>query len=349
MKDKLPFASDYMKGAHPNILKRMNDTNMLATAGYGEDLICDAAKDKIRDACGCPDAQIEFLMGGTQANAVMIKAFLRPYEGVVAVNTGHINIHEGGAIEATGHKVLARPHKEGKLDAGDLRTFITDFYNDSNHEHSVFPGMVYISHPTEFGTLYSKEELTELRSVCDDFDIPLYLDGARLAYALACPENDLTLKDIAKLCDAFYIGGTKCGALLGEAVVLPNPNRIPHLYTMIKQHGGSLAKGRLLGIQFDELFSNDLYMSIGETAIRTSHRIRRALVEFGYKYYFETPSNQIFIVLDNEKLAKLGEKVRYEFWEKFDDSSTIIRLCTSWSTTDEEVDDLIKVIKEIAS
>lgn len=349
MQEKLPFSCDYMKGAHPSILKRLNDTNMLATDGYGKDPICDEAKEKIKAACGCPDAQVEFLMGGTQTNAVMISAFLRPYEGVISADTGHVNIHEAGAIEATGHKVLARPHKDGKLYAGDIRQFMTDFYNDLNHEHAVFPGMVYISHPTEFGTLYSKEELTELKAVCDDFDIPLYLDGARLAYALACPENDVTLKDLAKLCDAFYIGGTKCGAFLGEAVVLPNPEKIPHLFTMIKQRGGSLAKGRVLGIQFDELFSNDLYYSIGETAIRTAMRIRRALEENGYRYYLETPSNQIFIVLDNKRLAKLGEKVSYEFWEKYDDESTIFRLATSWSTTDEEVDALIEVLKEIAN
>ena len=347
MEGKLPFSCDYMKGAHPNIMKRLNDTNLLATEGYGTDPICDEAKEKIREACGCPDAQVEFLMGGTQTNAVMIDAFLRPYEGVVSVDTGHINIHEAGAIEATGHKVLARPHKEGKIYADDLYQYLTDFYNDANHEHAVFPGMVYISHPTEFGTLYSKKELEDLRKVCDEFDIPLYLDGARLAYALACPENDVTLPDLAKLCDAFYIGGTKCGALLGEAVVVPNPENIPHLFTIIKQHGGSLAKGRLLGVMFSELFSNNLYDSIGETAIRTANKIRRALEENGYKYYFETPSNQIFIVLDNERLAKLGEKVWYEFWDKYDENSTIFRLATSWSTEDEEVDALIEVLKTV--
>ena len=347
MEGKLPFSCDYMKGAHPNIMKRLNDTNLFATEGYGTDPICDEAKERIREACACPDAQVEFLMGGTQTNAVMIDAFLRPYEGVVSVDTGHINIHEAGAIEATGHKVLARPHKEGKIYADDLYQYLTDFYNDANHEHAVFPGMVYISHPTEFGTLYSKKELEDLRKVCDEFDIPLYLDGARLAYALACPENDVTLPDLAKLCDAFYIGGTKCGALLGEAVVVPNPEKIPHLFTIIKQHGGSLAKGRLLGVMFSELFSNNLYDSIGETAIRTANKIRRALEENGYKYYFETPSNQIFIVLDNERLAKLGEKVWYEFWDKYDENSTIFRLATSWSTEDEEVDALIEVLKTV--
>ena len=344
MESKLPFSCDYMKGAHPNIMKRLEETNMLATDGYGTDPICEAAKDKIRAACGCPDAQVEFLMGGTQTNAIMIDAFLRPYQGVISADTGHINIHEAGAIEATGHKVLARPHKEGKLHAFDIYQYLTDFYNDLNHEHAVFPGMVYISHPTEFGTLYTKEELKMLKKVCDDFNIPLYVDGARLAYALACPENDITLRDLAERCDAFYIGGTKCGALLGEAVVVPNPEKIPHLYTIIKRHGGSLAKGRVLGVQFDELFTDGLYMSIGETAIRTSNRIREALEEKGYEYYFETPTNQIFIVIDNQHLARLAEKVSYEFWEKYDASHTIIRLCTSWSTTDEEVNALIDVL-----
>ncbi len=342
--DKLFFASDYLKGAHPNIIRRLADTNMTHTVGYGLDPICDAAKDKIRQACSCPDAQVEFLVGGTQTNAVMIDAFLRPYQGVVSANTGHIAGHEAGAIEASGHKVLTIEHELGKISADKVRKYMEDYYGDANHDHVVMPGMVYISHPTEYGTLYSKKELEDLKEVCSKYELPLYLDGARLAYALACPENDVTLSDLARLCDAFYIGGTKCGALFGEAVVVPDPKRLPHLFTLIKQHGALLAKGRMLGIQFDELFTGNVYTKIGGVAIRTADRIKKALKEKNYQFFFETPTNQIFVVLDNDRVAEIGQKVEYGFWEKYDDTHTVIRFCTDWGTTDEEVDALIELL-----
>ena len=345
MNEKLSFACDYEKGAHPNILARLVETNTWKTAGYGLDEISESARNRIRKACGKEDAVVEFLVGGTQANAVMIDALLRSYQGVIAAETGHISTHEAGAIEANGHKVLAIPHEYGKIAASDVEKYLEDYYQDMNHEHMVMPGMVYLSHPTEYGTLYSKAELQAFREVCNKYGISLYVDGARLAYALSCPENDVGLKDLADLCDAFYIGGTKCGALFGEAVVIPQPGKIPHLFTITKQHGALLAKGRLLGIQFDELFRDDLYMRIGEPAIKAAAKIRQALREEGYRLYFEAPTNQIFVVVDNDLLKMLGEKIEYSFWEKYDGRHTVIRLATDWGTTEAETNALIEALK----
>ncbi len=341
MNEKLSFACDYAKGAHPNIMKRLAETNMMKTAGYGLDEISESARNRIRKACGCEKAAVEFLVGGTQTNAVMIDALLRSYQGVIAAETGHISVHEAGAIEAGGHKVLALPHRSGKISAEDVEKYLEDYYSDESHEHMVMPGMVYLSHPTEYGTLYTGEELLALRKTCDKYRISLYVDGARLAYALSCPENDVTLPLLAQVCDAFYIGGTKCGALFGEAVVVPDPDRIPHLFTIIKQHGALLAKGRLLGIQFDELFRDDLYMKIGEAAVRAADRIRKALREKGYLLCFESPTNQIFCVMENEDLKRLREKVDCEFWEKYDDGHTVIRFATDWGTTESETSALV--------
>ena len=344
MNEKLSFACDYAKGAHPNILRRMMETNLIKTAGYGFDEISESARDKIRKACECERATVEFLVGGTQTNAVIIDALLRSYQGVIAAETGHISVHEAGAIEANGHKVLTIPHQYGKISACAVEKYLDDYYNDANHEHMVMPGMVYLSHPTEYGTLYSKAELQAFRNVCDKYKIYLYVDGARLAYALSCLENDVTLKCLAELCDAFYIGGTKCGALFGEAVVVPKPEEMPHLFTIIKQHGALLAKGRLLGIQLDELFRDDLYMKIGKSAIEATERITRALQEKGYRLYFESPTNQIFVIIENDALKKLGEKVEYSFWEKYDDNHTVIRFATDWGTTEAEANALIDIL-----
>ena len=341
---RLSVASDYMRGAHPDILRRLAENNLDKVSGYGRDCITEAARDRIRSVCEAPGAMVEFLVGGTQANAVVISAFLRPYQGVIAAVTGHVSGHEAGAIEAGGHKVLALPQKDGKLRADTVRGFLEDFYGDENHEHMVMPGMVYISQPTESGTLYSKSELTALRKVCDDYRIPLYLDGARLAYALACPENDVTLPEIAALCDVFYIGGTKCGLLFGEAVVIRDASAVDGFFTMIKQHGALLAKGWLLGLQFDELFRDGLYGRIGETAIRAADRLRRALTEKGYRLCFGSPTNQVFCVIENRALEKIAEKVEYGFWEKFDADHTVVRFATDWYTTDEEIDALISVL-----
>ena len=341
---KLSFASDYMEGAHPAILKKLVETNMEKSAGYGCDDYSESARIKIREACASPDADIFFLVGGTQTNAVMIDSLLRPYQGVIAAKSGHISTHEAGAIEFGGHKVLELEHHNGKLSAADVRRVLMEYQQDGNREHMVMPGLVYISQPTEYGTLYSLEELSDISRVCRDNNIPLYLDGARLAYALACPENDVTLKDIASLCNAFYIGGTKCGALFGEAVVIPEHDYIPHLFTIIKQHGALLAKGRITGIQFDTLFTDNLYESAGKNAIDMADRIRKALEDKGYKLAFHTPTNQIFIVLDKAREKTLSEKLELGFWENIDDEHLIMRIATSWATKDEDVDSLIQCL-----
>ena len=250
------FDSDYMEGGHPEILKRLIETNMEKTPGYGTDRYCESARRKILEACGCPEGEVFFLAGGTQTNMTVIASMLRPYQGVVAADTGHISVHEAGAIEASGHKVLTVPGVQGKLMAEDLEAYMKKYYADETHEHMVWPGMVYISHPTEYGTLYTEEELKRLRCICDTYQMPLFLDGARLGYGLMAGGTDVTLKVIAKYCDVFYIGGTKVGALFGEAVVLPKKDRIPHFFTMIKQRGALMAKGRILGIQSDSLFTD---------------------------------------------------------------------------------------------
>ena len=342
--NKLFFASDYQEGAHPSILERLCQTNLDKSAGYGTDQFCQSARERIREACGCPGAAVHFLVGGTQTNATVIDALLRPYQGVIASDSGHISLHEAGAIEFGGHKVLTIPHKLGKISAGQIRDYLENFRNDENHDHMVMPGMVYISQPTEYGTLYSSNELKEISDICRENHIPLYMDGARLAYALACPENDVTLPDIAKLCDAFYIGGTKCGALFGEAVVIPKHDFIPHLFTIIKQHGALLAKGRIAAIQFETLFTDDLYGKIGVTAIKAADKIRKALKDKGYSSPILAPTNQIFVLLTDEKAAELREKVELGFWEKPDAEHTVLRIVTSWATEDEDVERLIDIL-----
>ena len=345
--EKLPFTSDYMEGCHPSILQRLAETNLMHTAGYGSDPICESARERIRSACECPDAEVKFLVGGTQTNATIIDSLLHAYEGVIAADSGHVNVHEAGAIEWGGHKVLALSSKEGKLTADTIDKYITDFYQDENWEHMVAPGMVYISQATEWGTLYSLAELTAISSVCHKHHIPLFVDGARLAYALGSTQNDVTLPDLAKLCDVFYIGGTKCGALLGEAVVLPDPHRIPHFLTLIKQHGALLAKGRILGIQFDELFKNDLYFQIGKQADLFAEEIKHALVKKGIPLYFDSPTNQIFFTIENTQMEKLAETVNFGFGCKADDTHSIIRLCTSWATNASDVAALVKIIEDL--
>ena len=341
---KLSFASDYMEGAHPAIIQRLVQTNMEQTSGYGTDEYCERARSLVRKACECPEAAVHFLVGGTQTNATVIDALLNRYEGVIAAQTGHVAVHEAGAIEFGGHKVLTLACDKGKITAASVKRYLQDFYADGNYEHMVHPGMVYISQPTEYGTLYSKQELSAINTVCREYHIPLYVDGARLAYALACKENDITLADLATLCDAFYIGGTKCGALFGEAVVIPNPKRSPHFFTIMKQHGALLAKGRLLGIQFETLFTDDLYLHIGENAIRTADTIRAFLASHGYEQYFTAPTNQIFIVLDNTRYAELSKKITFGFWEKKEDSHTVVRIATDWATTQENVEKLLQAL-----
>lgn len=339
----LYFENDYCEGAHEEILKKLVETNLEKTSGYGTDPYCASAREKIRAACSCPEADVFFVSGGTQANVIVIAAMLRRYEGVVAAATGHIHGHEAGAVEYTGHKVLALPQTDGKLSAADLREYLETYYADANHEHMTFPGMVYISYPTEYGTLYTKAELEALHQICAQYQIPLFMDGARLGYGLASPSCDLTLSDLAQLTDVFYIGGTKVGALCGEAVVFPH-GAPAHFMTMVKQQGGLLAKGRLLGLQFDVLFTDDLYMKISRNAIAAAETLKAALREKGYRFFLDSPTNQIFVVLENAQLQALEGKAKFGFWEKFDDTHTVVRIATSWATRMEEIRQLIELL-----
>jgi len=341
----MTFGSDYTQGGHEAILSRLAEVNEIQYPAYGADAVCDSAKAKIRAACACPDADIFFLVGGTQTNAVVIDALLESYEGVLSAETGHIGVHEAGAIEFTGHKVLPLPHTLGKIDAKDVEKALERFYADSSYEHMVFPGMVYISHPTEFGTLYTAEELTALSEVCKKYDIPLYLDGARLAYGLMA-DTDVTLPLIAKCCDAFYIGGTKCGALFGEAIVFPKggPKR---LLTIVKQHGALLAKGFLLGHQFDVLFTDGLYETLGKNAIDLAMKLRDGFHGRGYRFAWESPTNQQFIILENGLLKKLNARVGFNLWEPFDENHTVVRFATSWATRKEHIDTLFQILDEM--
>lgn len=340
----LYFENDYSEGAHPKILQRLMDTNMEHLSGYGSDRYTDLAKNKIRDLCKCPEAEVYFLVGGTQTNQTVIDSVLKSYEGVIAAETGHVSVHEAGAIEFTGHKVLTLPQHDGKLCARELEAYMETFLGDDSHEHMVFPGMVYISHPTEYGTLYTKDELKELSQVCRHFKLPLYIDGARLITGLACPENELSLPDIADLCDVFYIGGTKAGTLCGEAVVFTKNNTPAHFLTQIKQHGALLAKGRLCGVQFDALFSDDLYKETGRNAIETAALLREGLRQKGYTFYNSSPTNQLFLVMENSRLEELKNHVVYSFWEKADDTHTVIRFATSWATSREDVEKLLSLL-----
>lgn len=338
------FVSDYMEGAAPEILDALVRTNMEKTAGYGCDPYCESARAKIRAACGTPDAEVHFLVGGTQTNETVISTLLRPWQGVLAVESAHINTHEAGAIEHGGHKVLTVPGVEGKLTGDAVRAFVKVFYADANHEHEVEPGMVYISQTTEYGTLYTLAELEDLRAACDEFNLPLYIDGARLGYALTATGNDATLTDIARLADVLYIGGTKVGALFGEAVVFPKPGLIPHFYTLTKQHGAMLAKGRILGIQFDVLFTDGLYERIARQANVCADRIRAALVERGYTLFMPSTTNQVMVEVTPERAEELAKNVEYGFMETLPNGNIVIRFCTSWATRDEDVDELISLL-----
>lgn len=336
----ISFENDYIAGAHPQILKRLGETNLEPLTGYGADPYCQRAREKIRQACKCPEAEVEFLVGGTQTNAVVISTMLRDYEGVIAPTAGHISVHEAGAIEFTGHEVLEIPCFQGKIQPDQLEKYLSDFYGDENHEHMTFPGMVYISYPTEYGTLYSKKELTAISEICRSYGIPLFLDGARLGYGLMSSGCDLTLEDIARLTDVFYIGGTKAGALCGEAVVFTKKNKPRHFMTSVKKRGALLAKGRLLGVQFDTLFSDNLYFEISRHAILMAEELKSVFRRQGLPFYLETPTNQQFILLENYRLEELEKQVGFSFWEKYDDERTVVRFVSGWSTTREDLEAL---------
>ena len=337
------FECDYTEGAHPKILAALSETNMVQMSGYGFDPYTARAAEKIKAACGAPDATVTFLVGGTQTNMIVLDLLLEAYEGVIAPKTGHINVHEAGAIEFTGHKVLALPEHDGVLDVDALEAYLVNFYADATHEHMVRPGAVYLTHPTEYGTLYTKAQMERVRALCDRYGMKLYADGARLGYALGCPENDLLLSDLARLCDAFSIGGTKLGLLCGEAVVFPR-EAPKMLLTQVKRHGGLLAKGRVLGVQFDAMFTDGLYEEIGREAIRHARRIREILLEKGYPLAWESPTNQQFILLSDAEAEKLRACVGFDFWGRADEHHWIARFTASWSTTDEAVDELEKTL-----
>ena len=340
----LSFECDYNTGAHPKLLEALASTNLEPQPGYGEDEYCARAAQKIREACAAPEAAVRFLVGGTQTNQVVIASLLRSYEGVLSAVTGHVNGHEAGAIEYSGHKVLTLPQHLGKIDAGELRAWLETYFSDEACEHMVRPGMVYVSHPTEYGTLYSRAELEAVAAVCREYRLPLFLDGARLAYGLMSREAELSLPEIAALCDVFYIGGTKCGALCGEAVVFPKGNAPEHFTSLIKQHGALLAKGRLLGVQFDALFTDGLYFALGRNAIDKAERLKELFRSKGYAFFLDSPTNQQFVVVPDETVRRLQDKVRFSVWEKPDDRHTVLRFCTSWATTDGDLDRLAALL-----
>ena len=339
------FNSDYLEGAHPAVLDRLIRTNLEQTIGYGCDPYCEAARAKIRAACGTPDADVHFLVGGTQTNTTVIASILRPYQGVLAAVSGHVNCHETGAIESTGHKVITLPTTNGKITARQVADYVEWHKNDESYEHIVYPGMVYISYPTEGGTLYSKSELTALYNTCIAYGLPLFIDGARLGYGLASDAADLTLAELAQLCDVFYIGGTKVGALFGEAVVITNPALKKDFRPLQKQRGGMLAKGRLLGLQFDALFTDDLYFQIARHAIEMAYQIREIFVSNGYPLLFDSPTNQQYPIIPDEELAILGQNFGYEYWERVDETHSGVRFCASWATTQEQVDALRRAVQ----
>ena len=339
----ISFESDYNNGCHEAILQRLSETNDERATGYGLDDFCTAAKAKIRQACNKPDADVFFLVGGTQTNATVIDAMLSGYQGVLSVETGHINVHESGAIEFGGHKVLALPSHDGKMDADELRRWLEAFYADIAYEHMVFPGMVYITFSTEMGTIYSRDELQAISDVCKQYKLPLFIDGARLGYGLMAEGCDVTIQQLAALCDVFYIGGTKCGALCGEAVVFPHGNAPAHFFTIVKQHGALLAKGRLLGIQFDVLMEDGLYFKIARHAVEQAMRLRDAFVAKGYDMYSNSPTNQQFVLLDKETIARLEKDFVFEQWFPVGDKMNC-RFVTSWATRPEDVDALIDAL-----
>ena len=343
----LYFTSDYTTGAHPDVMARLVATNLEHTVGYGADSYCAEARKLIREACQAPDALVQFLVGGTQTNATVIDALLRRHEGVMAADTAHINVHESGAIEHSGHKVLVLPSHEGKVRADEVEQYVSNFYRDETFEHMVAPGLLYITQATEYGTVYSLAELEALSAVCRRHQIPLYLDGARLGYALASDRADFTLADIARLCDVFYIGGTKEGALFGEAVVAADPTRLPHFFPLVKQHGALLAKGRLLGVQFGALFTDGLYTRISRHAVLLAQELRNVFVEHGYRVALDSPTNQQFFILPNAVMDRLLPDVSFELWGPRGETETTVRFVTSWANTREDIDALCSLLDKI--
>ena len=341
------FESDYLEGAHPKILDALVKTNMVQTSGYGKDHFCEQAKALIKEKCEAPEADVHFLVGGTQTNKTVITSILRPYQGVLSPDTGHIQTHETGTIERSGHKILTLPNIEGKITAKHVQDVCELHFNLETPEHMTQPGMVYISHPTEIGTLYTKKELEDLRAICDTYELPLFLDGARLSYGLTASQTDVTLADISRLCDVFYIGGTKCGTLFGEAVVITNKALQKDFLYHIKQNGGLLAKGRLLGLQFYALFEDDLHLEITKQANDLSLRIHDAFKKKGYEFLINSVTNQQFPIIPDDKLEILKQKYSYTYWKRMNETHSAVRFCTSWATLPEYVDALVADIESL--
>lgn len=342
----ISFESDYNNGAHPKVLEQLMETNGKQSLTYGFDEWSDSAKAKIREACEAPGAQIWFLSGGTQTNATVIDGMLAHCEAVITAETGHINVHEAGAIEFTGHRVISLPSHQGLLKAEDLEAYMDWFVHDESSEHLAQPGMVYITYPSELGTIYHQEDLKAIHEVCQKYDLKLYIDGARMGYGLAAEGADITLPWLARHCDAFYIGGTKVGALCGEAVVFPRGNAPRRFFSIIKQHGALMAKGRLIGIQFDALFSDGLYLQIARHAIEMAGRMKAMFKRKGWQFYLDSPTNQQFVVLPNEEVARLEKQVQFTHWEPVGDSHFLCRFVTSWATTEEDLRTLERILDE---
>ena len=341
----LNLSRDYSETGHPALIQALLNISYEQNTAYGFDKHSENAKKLILEECGCPDGEVKFLPGGTCTNKAVIAAMLHKYQGVIAVETGHIAQHESGAIENAGHKVLTIPGVEGKMKADTLEGYLKNFYADGDHEHMVIPGMVYISFPTEYGTVYNREELAQIRQICDRYKLKLYIDGARLGYGLAAKGNDVTLKDMAKYAHTFYIGGTKQGAMFGEAVVVPDKNTIPHFFSLIKQQGALFAKGWIAAVQFETLFTDDMYMKLSRHAVDKAMEIKDILTDAGVSIYINSPTNQQFFIMDDETLSKLDGKVDYSYWQKLSDGNNVIRLAASWATTDEEIEQLKSIMK----
>ena len=341
------FNNDYSEGCHEAVLQALTRTNLEQTPGYGEDVYCRRAADKIRALCGREDLYVQFLVGGTQTNLTVIAAALRPHQGALGAESAHINVHETGAVEATGHKVLTVPSADGKITASQVRNTVKAHREDSSFEHMVQPKLVYISNPTEYGTLYSLAELEALSEACRELGLYLFLDGARLGYGLAAKGNDVTMADLARLCDVFYIGGTKVGALFGEAVVISNPAIAEDFRYLIKQRGGMLAKGRLLGVQFDALLENDLYFKIAEQADALADQLRACIDDLGYPYLVPGITNQVFPILPDALLEELAKEFSFTEMGRYDETHRTVRFCTSWATRQEQMDSLCSKLREL--
>ena len=340
----ISFECDYNNGACQQVLDNLVKYNCAKPTPYGFDEFSDHAKQRIREVCGLPDAQIFFLTGGTQANATTIDSMLYQYEGVICVGSGHINVHEAGAVEFTEHKIITLPDIDGKMEARVLDKYLDDYMHDGNKDHAVHPGLVYITFPTEFGTLYTAKELDDIYQVCQNYEIPLYIDGARLGYGLMAETNDVSLPYLARHCDVFYIGGTKIGALCGEAVVFTNRKAHKHFFSIQKQHGAVIAKGALIGLQFDALFTDNLYFKLSEHAIKMAMRMKDIFRRKGFQFLVDSPTNQQFVVIDNEQAEKLSRKVEFSHFGQTDHHHTICRFVTSWATTEEELTELEQIL-----